>query len=191
MRRITRTATAVATATAVVALLVGTAGASVGAAKAKEIAVAKYAKTMCGTYNTVLDDIDGFATATEGSSTEDLAAFKTEVVTNGRALLVKLAAAEKKLKSIYPDVDGGKGIAKQFAKNTTELQTAIGEAIDTFDAADPNSPAFSGDVTILSVALTTLSTKLSDVTQGVTNQDFIGAIGDEKRCHEIFPVTGG
>jgi flagellar capping protein FliD len=179
-------------ATAVLGAALATgAGASVADAKQKKVAAAKYAKTMCGTYNKVLDDINNFAKEIEGSQTTDPAAFQSEIVTAGDALDAKLAAAEAKLKRVYPDVDGGKGLSKKFAKNTVELQTLIGDALDKFRAADATSPAFSGDVTVLGVALTTLSTQLSDVTQGVTNQDFIGAIGDEKSCHEIFPVTGG
>jgi hypothetical protein len=174
-----------------VAGLSGTVGASVPEAKQKEVSAEKYAKTMCTTYNAVLDDLDTFTEDITSSTTEDPAAFQSEVGTAGDDVLTKLAAAEKKLKSVYPDVDGGKKISKQFAKNTTELQSAIGEAVDEFTSADSTSPAFSGDVTILSVALSTLSTQISDVTVGITNQDFIGAVGDEKSCQKIFPVTGG
>lgn len=191
MRRISQTLVAVAAGAMFVAGLSGIAGASVSEAKPKEVSAEKYAKTMCTTYNKVLDDVNGFGEDLDASTTTDPAAFQAEVNAAGDAVLAKLAAAEKKLKGIYPDVDGGKKIGKQFAKNTTELQSAIGDAVDTFTAADPTSPAFSGDVTILSVALSTLSTQLSDVTVGITNQDFIGAVGDEKSCQEIFPVTGG
>jgi hypothetical protein len=191
VRRISRTAVAVATATMVVALLAGAASASVGAAKSKEVSAEKYAKTMCTAYNKVLKDLTDFSDQIGSSTTTDPAAFQAEVRTAGDAILAKLAAAEKKLKSIYPDVDGGKSIGKQFAKNSVELQDAISDAVDTFTAADPTSPAFTGDVTILNVALSTLGTKISDVTTGITDQDFIGAVGDEKACHELFPVTGG
>jgi hypothetical protein len=168
----------------------GVATASV-AAKSREVSAEKYAKTMCTTYNKLLADTNQFAEDLGASPQSDPAALQANVRSLADALMVKLKAAEKKLKSVYPDVDGGKKISKQFAKNAVELQTIIGDAVDKFTAADPTSPAFSADVTVLGVALTTLGTQLTDVTTGIDNQDFIGAVGDEKSCKEIFPVTGG
>lgn len=159
--------------------------------KSREVSAEKYAKTMCTTYNKVLADTNQFNEDLDASTASDPAALQAEVGTLADALMIKLKAAEKKLKSVYPDVDGGKKIGKQFAKNAVELQAIIGDAVGEFTAADPTSPAFSANVTLLGVALTTLGTQLTDVTTGIDNQDFIGAVGDEKSCQEIFPVTGG
>jgi hypothetical protein len=92
---------------------------------------------------------------------------------------------------VYPDISDGKKIAKLFAKNSVELQTALGDALDKFAKADPNGVAFQGDVAVLAAGLGTLGTKLTDITSQITDQDLIGSIGDEKSCRKIFPVTGG
>lgn len=183
---------AVATIVAVGAVSSAGAGASV-ASKAKEVSAAKYAKTMCATYNKVIADLGDFAdelTASSSSQT-DPAAFQQEVSGAADAFLVKVAAGERVLKKIYPDVDDGKAISKQFVKNPVEVQRLVRDAVDEFLAADPTSPAFSANVTVFSVTLSTLATQLTDVTTGIDDQDFIEAVGDEKRCQEIFPVTGG
>ena len=183
---------AVATIVAVGAVSSAGAGASV-TAKSKEVSAAKYAKTMCATYNKVIADLGDFAdelTASSSSQT-DPAAFQQEVSGAADAFLVKVAAGERTLKKIYPDVDDGKAISKQFVKNPVEVQRLVREAVDEFLAADPTSPAFSANVTVFSVTLSTLATQLTDVTAGIDDQDFIEAVGDEKRCQEIFPVTGG
>ncbi len=168
------------------------AGASV-AAKSKKLSAAKYAKTMCSTYNGVVDELGAFAKdVTDASNTQtDPAAFQAEVSTLAEGFLATMAKDERKLKQIYPDVDDGKKIAKQFAKNPGEIKQLVGDAVDELLAADPTSPAFSANVTVFGVTLQTMVNQLTDVTTGIDDQDFIEAVGDEKQCHEIFPVTGG
>ena len=67
----------------------------------------------------------------------------------------------------------------------------MGDAVDELLAADPTSPAFSANGTVFSVTLSTMVNQLTDVTTDNDDQDFIEAVGNEQRCHEIFPVTGG
>jgi len=171
-------------------LVSGAAGASV-AAKSKKVSTDKYAKTLCHTYNQVIADVNGFVSDIDSLEITENASFQADVGTAGAGLLTKLEASEKKLKSVYPDIDDGKKVSKLFAKNTVELQTAFSDALATFAAADPNGVAFQADVAVLSTHLATLGTSLTDVTAQITDQDLIGSIGDENTCHEIFPVTGG
>ena len=172
-------------------LVAGGAGASV-ATKTKKVSADSYVKTMCTGYNKVISDLGDFADALTGSSAVgDPAAFQAEVTTLSEEFLAKVATTEKKLKRIYPDVDGGKKIAKQFSKNAVEVQDFVGEAVDELLAADPTSPAFTANITVFGVTLSTMGNQLTDVTSGIDDQDFIKAIGNQKRCHEIFPVTGG
>jgi hypothetical protein len=159
--------------------------------KPKKLSTSKYAKILCGTYNQVIKDINGFLKNVDSIAISDNASFQTQVGTAGQALLDKLKKDEKKLKGVYPDISDGKKVSKLFAKNTVELQAALGGALTTFAKADPNGIAFQADVAVLSAALGTLGTKVSDVTSQITDQDLIGSIGDEKSCHAIFPVTGG
>jgi len=172
------------------ALVSGAAGASV-AAKSKKVPTDKYAKTLCRTYNQVAADVNDFATEIDSLEISDNASFQTEVGTAGDGLLADLEKAETKLKSAYPDIDDGKKVSKLFAKNTVELQNAVSDALETFAAADPNGVAFEADIAVLSASLATLGVRLTDVTTQITDQDLIGSIGNEKTCHEIFPVTGG
>lgn len=174
------------------AMSAASAGATV-ATKTKKVSADKYAKTMCTTYNKIIADLGDFADELSGSSSSetDPAAFQALVEAAAEDFLGKVAAGERKLKRIYPDVDGGKKIGKQFLKNPVEVQQLVGDAVDEFLAADPTSPAFSASVTVFGVTLQTLETRLTDVTTGIDDQDFIEAVGDQKQCHEIFPVTGG
>ncbi len=168
----------------------GGAGAAV-AAKARKVSTDAYAKTMCSTYNKVLAEVNGFNTEVSSLQIIDNASFQADVAALGDALLTKLKTAETKLKGIYPDIDAGKKISKLFAKNTVELQTVFSDALGTFAAADPNGVAFQADIALFEANLLTLNTKLTDVTTGITDQDLIGSVGDEKACFKIFPVTGG
>ena len=148
---------------------------------------------MCTTYNGVVDELGAFAKAiTNASATQtDPAAFQAEVSTFADDFLAEMTKDERKLKRIYPDVDDGKKIAKQFSKSPGEIKKLVGDAVDELLAADPTSPAFSASVTVFSVTLQTMVNQLTDVTSGIDDQDFIEAVGDQKECHEIFPVTGG
>jgi hypothetical protein len=176
---------------ATAAVMAPSASATVKAAKQKEVSVEKYAKTLCSAYNQVIEDTTDFADSVSELEITDPAAYQAAVVAQGRALVAKYEAAENRLKRVRPDVDDGRTVSKLFASNAIELQTLLGDALDTFEAADPDGVAFVADVSVFEVALSTMSLQLTDVTTDITDQDLIGAIGDEKECHEIFPVTGG
>jgi hypothetical protein len=169
------------------ALVVGTAG--VADAKAKKVSTKKYAKTLCETYSRVIDDLTSFAgSLASGASITDPASFQADTITKTEGAVAGLAAAEAKLKKTYPDVDKGKKIAKSLVANATELKTKLSDALEKFRAADPNGVAFTGDVTVFSVAIRTIAVGLSDPFSKITDQDLIAAFGDIKSCKNVVTV---
>jgi hypothetical protein len=171
------------------ALVVGTAG--IADAKAKKVSTKKYAKTLCGTYSGIIDDLEAFATAlTAGGTGTDPVAFHNSTITKTEDAIAKLEAAEKKLKKSYPDIDGGKKIAKSLVSNATELKTKLQAALDKFRPADPNGVAYNADVSVFSVAVQTSAIGLSDPFSKITDQDLIGAFGDTKSCKNVVTVVG-
>jgi hypothetical protein len=95
-------------------------------------------------------------------SAQDPVAFQGEASAAASTLLDQVSRAETSLKATFPDVVGGKRIAKNFASTIGGLASAIATAIDKFRAADPNSPAFVGDVTQFEVAFNLLDVQLGD-----------------------------
>jgi hypothetical protein len=170
-------------------LMAGTAGALVGQ-KAKKVSTAKYAKTVCGSYTTLADAIDGFVDEYNGITNEDPTAFQSETVTVANGLLDDITKQQKKLKKSYPDIDDGKKVSKLFIANVGELKSEVSGALDKFSAADPTSPAFVGDVTQFEVAFNVLSAKLSDPFSEVDDQDLLKAFDDTKSCEDVVTVFG-
>jgi hypothetical protein len=170
-------------------LMAGTAGALVGQ-KAKKVSAAKYAKTVCGSYTTLADVIDGFVDDYNGITNEDPTAFQSETLTIANGLLADITKQQKKLKKSYPDVDGGKKVAKLFIANVGELKDEVSGAVEKFTAADPTNPAFVGDVTQFEVAFNVLSAQLSDPFSEVDDQDLLQAFDKEKRCEDVVTVFG-
>ncbi len=170
---------------------VSAAGASVAAAKQKPVSEAKYAKVLCGTYNSVIgEDLDAFTAAYTSAPSADPVAFQTAAVTAADDFLALIAKRKAKLAKVYPDVDSGKKIAKIMSSDLSKLQTKVSDALEKFQAADASGVAFQADVTQFEVALQLLGVDTTDLSK-VTDQDVIGAIGDEKTCKKIFPVVGG
>jgi hypothetical protein len=165
------------------------AGASV-AAKQKPVSEAKYAKVLCGTYNKALTNIDDFTAAYNAAPTDDPAAFQAAVAVATTDYLANVGQLKAKLAKVYPDVDGGKRIAKIMATDLGTIESKMSDALAKFQAADPNGVAFTADITQFEVALRLLGVDSADLSK-VTDQDVIGAIDDEKSCKEIFPVVGG
>jgi len=167
----------------------GAAGAVVGQ-KAKKQAAAKYAKTVCGSYTKLSDEINGFVDDYNGITTEDPAAFQSGALDIANGLLATIDSQQKKLKKSFPDVDGGKKISKLFIANVGELHDEVSGAVEKFQAADPTNPAFVGDVTQFEVAFNVLSAKLSDPFSEVKDQDLLKAFDKEKTCKDVVTVFG-
>jgi hypothetical protein len=51
--------------------------------------------------------------------------------------------------------------------------------------------AFSGDVTVFTVAIQTSALGLSDPFSSITDQDLIGAFADTKSCENVVTIIGG
>lgn len=161
--------------------------ATAGVAVAKEVSNEKYAKRVCGEINGVLDNVESL----DSADTSDPATYQTEVVAATDTLLADLNAGTAKLKKLSPE-DGGKKVTKLFNAYLTEFSTKIQDLRDEFAAADPTSPAFTGDVTIFTVGLSNAPLGIDDPFAKLSDyQDLLGAFGDEKSCEDIVTVFGG
>jgi hypothetical protein len=165
------------------------AGASVSA-RQQAVSEAKYARVLCGTYKNLRTNLDDFTTAYNAAPTDAPATFQTGVVAATTDFLDNVGQLETKLAKVYPDVDGGKRIAKIMATDLTVIEQRVSDALPKFVAADPNGVAFTADIAQFEVVLQLLTIDTTDLSK-VTDQDVVGAIGDEKTCKKIFPVTGG
>lgn len=164
---------------------IGAAGAGASLA-AKEVSNEKYAKTLCGKlseFNAAIDALTYPET--------DNAAYQAAALKNVDGLVDLLHKYQKSLKKLSPE-DGGKKITKLFNKYFRDFTGALQSARDTFAAADPNGPAFTADVAVLSANLTAADAKAGDpFTQLSDNQDLLTALGKEKSCDGIVNVIGG
>gem|GEM_PF-2333649 len=176
-----------------VGVLVPLGGAVAGAsvhAKQQAVSEAKYAKVLCASYHSALVGINGFTDAYNAAPTDNPATFQSSVVTATSDFLANLARIKQKLAKVYPDVDNGKRVARIMAGDLDRIATKMSGALGKFRTADPNGVAFTADITTFEVALRLLGVDSTDLSK-VTDQDVIGAIGDEKSCKKIFPVVGG
>ena len=161
--------------------------ATAGVASAKEVSNEQYAKKLCGGVNKVLADIDEL----QPSTSTDPATYQTETVASLDSFIASLDGTAAKLKKLSPE-DGGKKVTKLFNKYLKELTGKFQEARDTFAAADPTSPAFTADVTVLGVSLQNATLGIDDPFSKLSdNQDLLGAFDDEKSCEDIVTVYGG
>jgi hypothetical protein len=161
--------------------------ATAGIAAAKEVSNEKYAKRICGEINGVLDDIDSLDTA----DTSDPVAYQTDAIAVVDELIAGLDAAGAKLKKVSPE-DGGKKVTKLFNAYLKEFSGKFQELRDEFASADPQSPAFTADVTVFTVGISNAPLGIDDPFAALTDyQDLLGAFGDEKSCADIVTVTGG
>lgn len=158
-----------------------------GVAAARTVSNEKYAKRICGELNSVLDSIDKL----EQPDASDPAAYQTDAIAAVDSLVKSLNQARATLRKVSPE-DGEKKVSKLFDRYLKGFVTQFQKARDTFAAADPASPAFSADVSVLGVSLQNASLELDDPFSKLTdNQDLLGAFGDEKACKKIVTVYGG
>lgn len=184
-----RTSTRVSLAGALAALVV-LGAASPATAAPREVSTKRYAKTVCGVYADLKDQVSGFTDKYNADTSSDPATFQTEVGTLTATLLDDIGALQAKVKNVYPDVDNGKKITKLFVKNLNEIKSQISTALEKFQAADPNGVAFQADVSTFEVAVNLLDTKTSDPFSKIDDQDLLGALDDEKSCSEVVTIYG-
>lgn len=156
--------------------------------KAKKVSTAKYAKTLCRVFAKAFGSMNGFVDEYNAISAPDNGGFQTQTVSLATDLLASFDGYQTKLKGVYPDVDGGKKIGKLFVANLNELSGKISAALDTFKAADPNSPAFIGDTTVFLAAVNVAIPTLSNPFTRIDDQDLLGALNDEKSCKGVVTV---
>jgi len=169
----------------VVGVVAGGAGMASAASKPKQQSAATYAKTVCSTYQGLLNDITAYGSAISALDPTDPTAFQTSATTQTNTLITQVKAAEQKLSGAYPDISNGKKVGKLLATNATELDTLLTSAEGQLAAG-----GIAG-ATQFTTAIATLSSKLSDPFSKVTDQGLINAFQKEKTCKNIVTVTGG
>jgi hypothetical protein len=167
----------------IVGIVVG--GAGVAAARPQKQSTSKYAKTVCGTYQGLLNDITGYGTAIGNLDPTDPTGFQTSATTQTTALINQIKVAEKKLSNAYPDISNGQKVGKLLATNASELDTLLTSA-----EAQLAQGGIAG-ATQFTASIATLSTKLSDPFSKVTDQDLINAFQKEKTCKNVVQVEPG
>jgi len=165
------------------------AGASV-TAKAKKVANEKFAKVTCGVFGSIMSDVDDFI-AEYAATSNDPVVFHGEAIDLTNQLLGDIAAAAKRMRRLYPDVDGGKKIDRTFVKSVGEIDDEISGALATFQRADPTAVAFQADVSIFQTTFNLLDVKISDPFGSVTDQDVLEAFRDESSCSDVVTIHGG
>ena len=113
---------------AIVGVVVGGAGMASAASKPKQESAAKYAKTVCSTYQGLLNDITTFGSGISALDPTDPTGFQTSATTQTNMLLGEVKAAEQKLAAAYPDISNGKKVGKLLSANATELDSLLTSA---------------------------------------------------------------
>jgi len=170
---------------AVVSVVAVGAGVASAASKPKQESAAKYAKTVCSTYQGLLNDITTFGSAISALDPTDPTGFQTSATTQTNTLIGEVKAAEQKLAGAYPDISNGKKVGKLLSTNATQLDSLLTSAEGQLSAG-----GIAG-ATQFTTAIATLSGKLSDPFSKVTDQGLINAFQKEKACKNIVTVTGG
>jgi hypothetical protein len=148
----------------------------------------EYAATVCGVLLELTNQQNELVEMYNTSPTTDPVAVQAETIGFVDDFLADLDAARAELEGVVPDVDDGEEISQTFVDYIDETTTEIQTARDTFAAADPNSPAFVGDLAIFESAINILSATLSDPFSTITDQDLLAAFSEEPSCEEVVTV---
>src|SRR6266511_2319221 len=186
MGRLLRAGVALAACVAILGVASASASASVGT---KKISDSKYAKTLCGKLTALDASESQLVDQYNGLPVDDPATFQRQAAALVDSYLADIKQAAVQMKKVEPDVGGGKKISKTFVSYFDDASNEIQTALDTFRSADPNSPAFQGDVTVFETSLKVLSARIGDPFSKVTNQELLGAFKKEKSCSEVVSVT--
>jgi len=165
----------------VAGLVAGTAGAA--SAKPRKQSTAKYAKTVCGVYSQLENQLTTYAGSIAALDTSDPAGYATQATALTTPLLATVKADETTLQNAYPDVNNGKKIGTLLVTNATEIDQALTGALAQLQPSNPASP------TLFMVAIETLSTKISDPFSKVTDQNLLTAFQKEKTCKSVVTVS--
>ena len=166
----------------VAGLVAGTASAA--AAKPRKQSTAKYAKTVCGVYSQLLNQLTTYAGSVASLDPSDPAAYATQATALTSPLIAIVKTDETTLQNAYPAVNNGKKIGTLLVTNATEIDQALTAALAQLQPTNPGSP------TEFMVAIETLSTKISDPFSKVTDQSLLTAFQKEKTCSSVVSVSG-
>lgn len=166
---------------------IGAAGAGASLAE-KKVSDGKYARTLCTTLTGISGTEEDLVEKYNALDVNDPAAFQTEAIALTNEYIDELTAGQAKLKKLQPE--GGKKVAKPFNAYFSDAITALEEAVDAFEAADPTSVAFQADVSTFQVALQLTGTTTADPFSSVKDQDLLGAFKDEKSCEDVVTIFG-
>ncbi len=159
-------------------------------AVAKEVSTKRYAKTLCGAYQSLGDAEQAYNT-TYAEIPADPAGFQAAVATAASELGTKVDTLQAKLTKVSPRVEDGKKISKLFARNLDEVSKEIADALAALQAADPNGATFSTDISTYETALSEVDTKPSDPFKKLKDQEVIAALDDEKSCNGVVTIVSG
>ncbi len=157
----------------------------VGAAGAKSTkqSASKYAKTVCGTYTNLENEINGLLASVNGLDPNS-PTYTTDATNQTNAALNTVKAAEVTLQNAYPDISKGKKVGALLATNATEIDQGLTSALQQLQAGGAAAQ------TQFQVGLQTLGAKVSDPFSKVTDQSLIAAFKKEKLCKNVVTVIG-
>ena len=157
--------------------------ASAAAAKPRSTATAKYAKTVCGVYASLENEVKTYATSIANLDPSDAAGFEAQATAPTNTLITTVKADEVTLTNVYPNIANGKKIGASLVANSTEIDQALTSALTKLDPSNPGAPID------FSTSIATLSTSLSDPFSKITNQQLIGAFKNEPSCKTVVTVS--
>jgi hypothetical protein len=149
----------------------------------KKVSDAKYAKTVCGTFN----GLSSSSVPPPDSSSN--ATLQAGYVANADAFIGKIKDARTHLAQVVPK-SGGSKVATVFDRYFRDYAAAVQQLRDALAAADAANVAFQADVTKFTVGLSTLGVKLGDPFSKVKDTTLLVAFRNEPSCKGVVTITG-
>jgi hypothetical protein len=156
--------------------------ASAAAAKPRSTTTSKYAKTVCGVYASLENEVNAYVTSIGNLDASDAAGFQAQATTLTNTLITTVKGDEATLTNVYPNISNGKKIGASLVANSTEIDQALTSALTKLDPSNPGAPID------FSTSIATLSASLSDPFSKITNQQLIGAFKNEPSCKTVVTV---
>jgi hypothetical protein len=178
MRRVGRW---VVVAGVVAALVAGTAAAA--AAKPRQESTTKYAKTVCGVYSTLINQITTYAGAIANLDPSDATNYANQATALTNPLLTTVMTDEATLQNVYPAISNGKKVGASLVANASEIAQGLHTALGKLDPSNPGSPVD------FQASIETLATGLSDPFSKITNQQLLTAFQKESSCKSVVTVS--
>ncbi|HEY6318467.1 MAG TPA: hypothetical protein VI462_11340 [Acidimicrobiia bacterium] len=165
----------------VAGLVLGTAAAA--AAKPRQESTTKYAKTVCGVYSTLINEITTYAGAIAALDPSDPTNYANQATALTNPLITTVQTDETMLQNVYPAISNGKKVGASLVANATEINQGLHMALAKLDPSNPGSPVD------FQASIETLSTGLSDPFSKITNQQLLTAFQKESSCKSVVTVS--